>query len=128
MAQTPLTETNKIGDVVGYEAGESYSRKAVTIASGAGILKTGTVLGKITASGKYLTAETDAVDGSQTAVAVLLDDIDATSADKTAKIVVRHATLKTSGLIYGATVDDSAKKQTKRDELEAVGIVSHQSA
>ena len=53
----------------------------VTIASGAGALKRGTALGRITASGKYTTSTSGAADGSQTIVAVLADDADATSAD-----------------------------------------------
>jgi len=54
---------------------------AGTIASGAGVLVRGTVLGKITASGKYLKAIGTAEDGSQTPDAILAEDVDATSAD-----------------------------------------------
>ncbi|MGE4536319.1 MAG: head decoration protein [Desulfovibrio sp.] len=54
---------------------------AGTIASGAGALVRGTVLGKITASGKYLKAIGTAEDGSQTPDAILAEDADATSAD-----------------------------------------------
>lgn len=43
--------------------------------------KRGTVLGRITASGKYTTALSAASDGSQTPVAILVDDVDATLAD-----------------------------------------------
>lgn len=52
-----------------------------TIVAGAGILKRGTVLGRITASQKYTIATSAASDGSQTPVALLVDDVDATSAD-----------------------------------------------
>ena len=54
---------------------------AATIASGAGALVRGTVLGKITASGKYQMAIGTADDGSQTPDAILAEDVDATSAD-----------------------------------------------
>lgn len=54
----------------------------VTIVSGSGVIKRGTVLGKITASGKYTTSLTAAADGSQTAVAIAADTVDATSADQ----------------------------------------------
>ncbi|EFL53094.1 conserved hypothetical protein [Solidesulfovibrio fructosivorans JJ]] len=54
---------------------------AGTIASGAGALVRGTVLGKITASGKYQKAVGTAEDGSQTPDAILAEDTDATSAD-----------------------------------------------
>lgn len=58
----------------------------VTIASGAGVLTRGTVLGRITASGKYIKSASAAGDGSQTPVAVLADDVDATSADAAAGV------------------------------------------
>lgn len=53
-----------------------------TIASGSGVLKRGTVLGRITASQKYTIATAAANDGSQTPVALLVDDVDATAADE----------------------------------------------
>lgn len=53
----------------------------ITVASGAGVLARGTVLGIVTASGKYVKSASAASDGSQTPVAVLADSIDATSAD-----------------------------------------------
>lgn len=55
---------------------------SITIASGAGVIKRGTVLGKVTASGKYITSASAASDGSQTPVAIAADTVDATSADQ----------------------------------------------
>ncbi len=52
-----------------------------TIASGAGVLTRGTVLGKVTASGKYIAYTSGAADGSQNPVAVLAVNVDATSED-----------------------------------------------
>ena len=46
-----------------------------------GAFKRGTVLGLITASGKYTIATAAASDGSQTPVAILVDDVDASAAD-----------------------------------------------
>lgn len=59
---------------------------SITIASGAGVLARGTVLGKVTASGKYIKSATAASDGSQTPVAILADTVDATSADQIAGV------------------------------------------
>jgi len=53
----------------------------IAVASGQGILQRGTVLGRVTASGKYIVSLAGAVDGSQTPVAILADIADATSAD-----------------------------------------------
>lgn len=55
--------------------------KNVVIASGAGKLVRGTVLGQITASKKYKTVNSASEDGSQTAMAVLAYPVDATDAD-----------------------------------------------
>ena len=55
--------------------------RQVTIASGAGVLKRGAVLGKITAGGKYLLSLSAASDGSQTPDLILAEPVDATAAD-----------------------------------------------
>ena len=55
--------------------------RSITILSGEDVLARGSVLGKVTADGKYrlsLSAETD---GSEVPDVILLNDIDATSAD-----------------------------------------------
>lgn len=57
----------------------------VTITGGAPVVR-GTVLGRITASGKYLTALAAANDGSQTPKAILAMDCDATGGDVAAPI------------------------------------------
>lgn len=90
------------------EAEFGRSRDEITVASGAGVLKPGTVLGKITASGKFKPAVDASVDGSETAVAVLGYGVDATSADAKSVAIVRAAQVKKSELDYaaGATAED----------------------
>ncbi|MGR2678720.1 head decoration protein [Chromobacterium haemolyticum] len=51
------------------------------IASGQGVLARGTILGVVTASGKYIVSKQTATDGSQVPSAVLADVVDATSND-----------------------------------------------
>ncbi len=53
----------------------------VTIVSGSGALTRGTLLGKVTASGKYKPYNNANADGSETAKLVLAEDVDASSAD-----------------------------------------------
>lgn len=53
----------------------------ITVASGAGVLARGSVLGKVTASGKYVLATAAANDGSQNPSVILAENVDATSAD-----------------------------------------------
>ena len=52
----------------------------ITVASSAALVR-GTVLGQITASGKYIKSLSAAVDGSQTPAAVLANDADASGGD-----------------------------------------------
>jgi hypothetical protein len=99
------------------------SRDNIIVASGAGNLQPGTVLGELTASGKFVPSPAAAADGSETAIAVLVGGVDATSADAVAVAVTRHAEVNRYGLLYDATVDDDAKKSDKWDQLRATGIV-----
>jgi len=70
-------------------AGESVPilLKGVTIAK-SGVLKRGSVLGVVTASGKAVLANKEAEDGSEAAKYILADDIDATDADVVAQCYV----------------------------------------
>jgi hypothetical protein len=85
----------------------------------------GSVLGQITASGKYKLATATGSDGAQTATAVLLYAVDATLADATGIVVVRGPSIVSrAGLAYDATVDDGTKITAKIAQLAAVGIIA----
>jgi len=60
---------------------EAGIARVVTIASGAGKLRRGSVIGKVTASRKFLLAKKAAADGSAVPEMILADDVDATSGD-----------------------------------------------
>jgi hypothetical protein len=79
----------------------------VTVVSGSGVLIRGTLLGKVTASGKYKPYNNANVDGSETAKLVLAEDIDATSADvkTTAFAAGEFNEAKLIGLDAAARVD-----------------------
>ena len=65
------------------EANDTRSRTQGVLAAAAGNnLKSGAVLGKITASGKYTLLAPTASDGSQTAAAILCWNTDASAAGK----------------------------------------------
>ena len=76
---TVLIEGRHPGEFLMSEANRQRSRGNITIASGAGIIAPGTVLGKVTASGKYVASAIGATNGSETAVAVALYGCDAIS-------------------------------------------------
>lgn len=121
--QKVFNEGRHAAEFLLWEQGITYSRDNITVASGSGELKAGTVLGKIAASGKYKASTATGTDGGQTGVAVLLYDVDATSADVKVAAITRAAEVNGKILAYDATVDDDAKKAAKAAQLAAVGII-----
>ena len=123
---TTLSDHLRAGAFIVSEANGARSRDTVTIlggTGGAGSLLAGTVLGKLTSGGKYVPSPATGSDGSETAIAVLFDDVDATDADVTGVVVINgDAEVRKSDLLYDASVDDDTKKNTKATELAAVGI------
>lgn len=123
---TILTEGRHTGEFILSEAEAGRGRDNVVIASGAGVIKPGTVLGKITASGKYWPSTNASVTetaGAQTALAIAMDWYDATSADVKAAVISRAAQVKGDALSYDASVNDATKIGAKATQLAAVGII-----
>jgi hypothetical protein len=108
------------------EANGSRSREKVTILAGSGAVRTleaGTVLGKITASGKYIAVVEGASDGSETPVAIILNrTVAPDGADIEAAIVARDAEVNVNELIWPGTYD-ATNITAGRAALLAVGIV-----
>lgn len=85
-----------------FEAVLSYdniSKDTVTLISGQN-LTAGTVLGKITASGKYTLHNNAASDGSEVAAAVLAYDGDASGGDASVVAITRLAEVKEDLLVW----------------------------
>jgi len=119
-----LTQPPSIGDVLKFEVNPNYSRETVTLLQGMPY-PVGSVLGRITASGKYKLATAAGADGAETATAVLLYAVDATLADAIGVVVARGpAIVSRAGLAYDGSVDDAAKITTKLGQLAAVGIIA----
>lgn len=113
-----------LSDVVKEEWSQNYSREGVTLLTGR-VYAIGDVLGQITTGGKFTISPATGADGSQTAVAVCLTNIDATGGDQKGIVLRRGpAIIGDQSLNYDSTVDDTTKKAAKRAQLLAVGIVS----
>jgi hypothetical protein len=107
------------------EANGTQSREVLTIAAGSGALKAGTILGKITANGKYTAspnAETAGFEGAEKAVAILAYGVDATATDVEAVCITNDAEAKVLMLITHSSVDDATKRSTKIAQLRSVNI------
>ena len=124
---TKKTEGDYIADVVKYEIRE-YSREVVTIKSGANnTLTKGAVLEIDSSTGKYQPLSFTAASGNDAAVygtpaAVLLQDVDASSADATAVVLVRHAIVAENKLNY--KFEDTTAIAKAIAGLAALGIVA----
>lgn len=76
--------TNRPGAHIIAEMNEKYSRESVIVTGGN--YKAATVMGKVTATGKFKQLAPAAADGTQNAVAILYAGADASTADKTATV------------------------------------------
>ena len=126
-----LTMSPTLGDLLKFELNGNYCREAVTLKLGTNYAL-GSVLGKITASGKYRLSPAAVVggdEGAETAIAVLIEAIDATAADKTGLIAARGPVIVSKGaLAFDASVDQPAEKTAKHAQLTAVGLVPRDTA
>ena len=123
---TVFTEGRHAAEFILSEGEAGYSRDNITIAGGsggAGKLVAGTVLGKLTSGGAYMPSPASGADGSQTAVAVLIEDVDPTDGDVKPAAITRFAQVNGNCLTYEATVDQDSEKTAKATQLAAVGII-----
>ncbi|UNV89524.1 MULTISPECIES: head decoration protein [unclassified Comamonas] len=111
------------------ESNGTRSREVVTIAQGQNLLP-GAVLGKVTATGKYVavdpgngSGEGGTPDGSQTAVAVLFAAVHTTAAEKPGVITARDAEVAAHALAWPAGTTEP-QKTAALAQLAAVGIVA----
>lgn len=117
---TPLQEDlHDFGFIVSTPNGHRHI-DTVTL-SGATKIKAGTVLGKITASGKYVPLNPGAADGSQNAAAILGAYKDVTAGDKPAAVVIRDCEVNASELLWGAAT--APQITTATGQLAALGII-----
>ena len=105
---------------------QGYNYDAVTVNEAA--IKTYavcTVLGKVTANGKYKICVQTAVDGSQTAAAVVVADysIAATTDTKVLAMVRGPAIVSKDALVLDASHDLQAEKDAIYASLTALGIL-----
>ena len=118
---TVLTEGRHPGGFLVWEAFRDYCHEVVTVASG--VLEPGTVLGKITASGKYAAHDPDASDGTETAVAVLWGHADASGGDTIAVALVRGPAIVNQHDLVFAGTPSAGEITAANTALAAAGII-----
>jgi hypothetical protein len=120
------TEAKRLSNVVKQELfpETGYCRLAVTYNGTAATLVPGTVLGKVTADGKYKIAVQTATDGSEVANAIVMVEqtVAATTDTKVLCLVKGPAIVSKDGLILDASYNLDAEKAAVYAALEAKGI------
>lgn len=104
------------------EANGTRSRENVTVVLGQN-LPAMSVVGRITATGKYKQVQAAQVDGSQTAAGILLYAVDATAADAPGVIIALDAEIRTSALQFEAT-EDAGEQAAHITALATLGIIT----
>lgn len=114
------TEAPRTADFLLSAANGTYSLEDIIVSGGT--YETGTVLGQVTSTGKYVILAPAADDGSQNAAAVLWSRTDASARDVIAFGIVRAAEVKSAILIWPAGIS-GPQKTAAIDQLNALGIV-----
>jgi hypothetical protein len=120
---TTLVEGKHPGGFLVWEVLRDYTRETVTIASGAGQIEPGTVLGKITTGGKYTVLTPGASNGSQNAAGLLWGKADATDADAPGVVLVRGPAIVNRHEITWPEGATEAQIATATTALAALGIL-----
>ena len=116
-----LTESKHPGGFLVWEALRDYTRETITLATGT--LEPGTVLGRITASGAYAAHDPAAIDGTETAAALLWGKADASAGGVPAVALVRGpAIVNRHDLVFAGTPSE-AEINAAHVALMAAGIL-----
>ncbi len=123
MATTPKVEGVRQSDwLVFEECGITrYSRENITVVAGSGKLPTGTVLAKITASGKYGVYDNAGTGGTEVAAGILAEPVEVGATDVKAAAVVRFAKIAPGGLTWKVS-STAADKTAGLADLAVNGI------
>jgi hypothetical protein len=120
---TTLTEGKHAGGFLVWEVLRDYTRDTVTIASGAGKLAAGTVLGKITTGGKYTVLTPGASNGSQNAAGILWTGVDASAADALGVVLLRGPAIVNRHEIVWPEGATEAQITAATTALATIGII-----
>lgn len=105
---------------------KGYCRDNVTVnETAAKTYAVGTVLGKVTATGKYKVCVQTASDGSQTPAAVVIGDysVAATTDTKVLTLVKGPVEVSKAALVLDATFDNETKRNAAYAALAALGFI-----
>lgn len=122
-----FTDTARYSNLVKHELWPetSFCRKEVVVNEAAArTYAVGTVLGKVTATGKFRIAVETATDGSKVPAAIVVDDrsIAAATDTKLVVLVKGPAEVSLGALVLDATYNDAPKRDAAYAAIEALNI------
>ena len=122
-----VSQPKNLGDLLKYEAPNLYSRDQDTV-SAAQNLSLGTVVGRETATAKLKALDPSASDGTEAAVGVLGNDVDATLIDREdAILIARHAIVARGALIWPTGITPTQKAAAEA-HLTFLGVLVREGA
>lgn len=124
------TSDKPLSNAIKWEMPKNMSRKTVTLnVASDTTIKINTVLGAVTADGKFRPAVETAVDGSQNFAGILVALPDnekeftfTAATDYSVVVLEKDAMVSYEGLVVDASYDQQAEIDTLKAEMEAVGI------
>ncbi len=119
-------EPKNLGDLLKFEEESRYSREEVTVAAGQ-TLALGVVVGRNATTGEVAVLDPAATDGTQIAIGIMAEEVDATAAPVQAVMIARHALVARQALV-GPPGITAAQIATALAELESRGIVAREGA
>ena len=122
---TTVTEPNNLGDLLKFEQDALYSRDEVTVATGQD-LALGAVVGR-NSSSEIVAIDPSATDGTEIAIGVMAETVEATAATTPAVIIARHALVAQPALVWPSGIT-AAQIATALSQLEQRGIVAREGA
>lgn len=101
----PVIEDTRVrlSDLLKRELDPLYCRDGVLVAAGQR-LAIGTVLGRVTATGRAVPVATGATDGSERPIGVLAVNVDTTDGEERAWVIARASVVALDSLVFGSGV------------------------
>jgi hypothetical protein len=108
-----------------YARDHGFCREVVTVNIGSDTdLSVGSVLGKVTATGKYTVSDPKAVDGSEVVAAIVVENKSVTaSTDTSVAVLVRGPAIVAKQALVFDVAHDAGQTATAISEIESLGIV-----
>lgn len=111
------------GDIFAQTLPGEMSFRTVTFLAGTNY-GLGSILGRVTASGKYKLYDPAASDGSQNAIAIAAVPVDATAGDKLGSIGWQILLFRRQKAVWGPGVTTQAHRNAAELSLESKGILA----